>query len=211
MDERLARAVEASERAMFEGDDTSILSAHSELDAVEADLCLARGKLLHAQFLKSSDGYPAELFERAAQLYARLGDDAKPADALFRVGLYQQVVRGDHATALPHFHLSRELAEALGDKLILSYVVRHLGFAAMHTKDWASAYEQLEYSVSLRREIGFVPGVAAGLLALASLAHQTGDAAAESAYLDEALAVARACGAKGIEARVIAARQESAG
>jgi hypothetical protein len=47
-DERIERARQQFERAVFGGDGSGLAGAERELDAVEADLALARGRLLHA-------------------------------------------------------------------------------------------------------------------------------------------------------------------
>jgi hypothetical protein len=80
----------------------------ARLDAVEADLILARGRIRHAEFLVQRQEDTRELaeFERAAELYADLGDERGEAEALFWVGIVHQVVRGDGATALPFFERS---------------------------------------------------------------------------------------------------------
>jgi hypothetical protein len=50
-DPRLEAADLAYQRAVFAGDSGAIASAEAGLDAVEADLALARGRLLHARHL----------------------------------------------------------------------------------------------------------------------------------------------------------------
>ena len=74
-------------------------------------------------------------------------------------------------------------------------MVRHLGFAETAAGRLDGARELLEESVRLRREIGFIPGVAAGVLALAELAARAGDR--DRALLDKATAVAAETGARG--------------
>jgi tetratricopeptide (TPR) repeat protein len=208
MDDRLKRAKDWYERAVFGGDDGAVANGHSELDSVEADLALARGRLVHAQFLAEREPYQPGLFERAVELYSRLGDTRGEAEALFWLGTYHQVVHGDHDTALQHLQRARDLALAVDDKLTLSYVVRHIGFAEMEGGNPDTARELLEQSVALRREVGFQPGVAAGLLSLAYVAHKTGDHAAVQDLLDEASATARAAGANGIVSWIESARTE---
>src|SRR5690348_10970949 len=103
VDDRLIRAGELYERAVFGGDGAALSGADRELDGVEADLALARGKVVHARFLATRSEDPGELvlFERAAELYRRLGDDRGEGDAVLWIGIYHQVVRGDQETALP--------------------------------------------------------------------------------------------------------------
>jgi tetratricopeptide (TPR) repeat protein len=207
-DTRLGRARELYERAVFGGDRAALGAADAVLDAVEADLALARGRVVHARFLeaRSDDPRERELFARAATLYRGLGDSRGEGEALLWMGLYEQVVRGDHEAALPSLRRAHELATAAGDDLTRSYVVRHLGFADLAAGDLAAARARLEESVALRRALDFPAGVAAGLVALAHLAREEGRDADAAPLLDEAEAIARACGAAGVLAWVAEAR-----
>jgi tetratricopeptide (TPR) repeat protein len=188
------------EQAVFNGDDGALPAADLILDAAEADLALARGRILHARFLAHQQEDPQELalFERAAALYHQLGDIRGEGESLLWVGIFHQVVRGDDDAAGPPLERAWSRAQAAGDKLTLSYVVRHLGFAEMAAGRLDGARELLEESVRLRREIGFTPGVAAGMLALAELAAQAGDRDRALVLLDEATATAAETGARGI-------------
>lgn len=199
-EQRIERARRAYEQAVFGGEAAAVGTAERELDAVEADLALARGRLLHARFLEDrrADPVELELFERAAQLYQTLGDVRGEAEALFWIGTFHQVVRDEHDDAVVNFERSYELAAQAGDKLTMSYAVRHLGFAARAATAWAIARERLEESVRLRREIGFSAGVAAGLLALADLAAEEGRRDEALTLLDKASEFARSCDARGI-------------
>lgn len=204
--DRLTVALQAYERAVFGGDASGLEAADRDLDAVEADVALARGRLLHARFLQDRsepDDTELALFERAIELYRRLGDTRAEGEASFWIGMFHQVVRGDEATARPALERAYELSAATGDDLTLSYAARHLGFAAMNAGDLGAARERFEESVMLRRRIGFLPGLAAGLLALAEVAHADGREAEAAALFDEADSVARDCAADGM-ARVIA-------
>ncbi|MEU4169861.1 tetratricopeptide repeat protein [Streptomyces sp. NPDC026665] len=198
--DRIERVRELYESAMFGGDGSALAAADQELDAVEAAVSLERGKVMHVRFLDDRREEPRELalFEHAAELYGRVGDASGEADALFWIGCWHQVVRGDGATGLPYFERSYELARSVGDRRTMSYAVRHLGFAAVEAGRLDRAREALTESVALRREIGFVPGIAAGLVALAHLSVDTDDREAAVRYLDEARSVAEQCGAKGV-------------
>jgi tetratricopeptide (TPR) repeat protein len=208
MDDRIERAGLLYERAVFGGDSSVLATAERELDAVEADLALARGRVLHARLLtdRSEDPRELALFERAAQLYRMLGDVRGEGESLFWVGVFHQVARHDNETAVAVFERSGELATKVGDKLTLSYVLRHLGIAEHAAGRLDTARERLAESVRLRREIGFWPGVAANMVGLAYIAAAQGrrDEAAE--MVAEAGRIAEANGAHGVVRQVEEAR-----
>ena len=199
-DERLTAARDLYERAVFNGDAEALTAANDQLDEVEADLALARGRLMHARFLTDRTEDPNELlqFERAATLYDRLGNIRGEAEACFWIGAYHQVVRQDGDTALPWLEKAYELAERANDPLALSYAARHLGFHAMESGDLATARDLLEQSLQLRRKLDFRPGVAAALLALAEVTSRSGETEQAREFLAEAEAEATASGAEGV-------------
>ncbi|MFE4579336.1 tetratricopeptide repeat protein [Streptomyces chartreusis] len=201
-------AGELFEAAMFGGDASALEQSDAVLDAVEAPLSMSRGKVLHVRFLNDREENSQELvlFERAAELYKRLGDASGEADALFWIGCWHQVVKGDGVTGEPFFERSYALAKSVDDRMTMSYAIRHLGFADKDADHFDRARERLTESVTLRREIGFRPGEAAGLVALAYLAAETGDPSAALRYLDEAQSVAESCGAKAVSGWIEQAR-----
>ncbi len=198
-EDRIEQARLHYERAVFGGDVSALAVAEHELDAVEADLALARGRIIHARFLEQRNEDPHELalFERAAQLYQALGDVRGEAESLFWVGAFHQVVRGDHDAAVPALEQSYKLAAQVGDKLTMSYALRHLGIAEHAADRMGTARERLEESVRLRQEIGFLPGVAANLVGLAHIAAGEGRRDKALALINEAAAIAEASGARG--------------
>jgi tetratricopeptide (TPR) repeat protein len=195
-----ARARRLYERAVFGGESGAIDVAMRELDVVEAELALARGRILHARFLEDRVRTDEELalFERAAALYGALGDGACQADALFWVGTFHQVVEKDDAAAVPVLQRAYALASDADDRLTLSYIARHLGFA-----DWAAgraddARARLEESLRLRREINFLPGVAAALVALAEFSAEHDQPEESRRLLDEARRIAESSDSHGV-------------
>jgi tetratricopeptide (TPR) repeat protein len=217
MDERVRQAGLLYERAVFTGDARPLAEADRELDAAEADLAVARGRVMHTRFLLSRDQDPAAakedpgelpLFERAAGLYQALGDIRGEAEALFWVGCLHQVIRHDNAAAVPALEQSLKLASQAGDKAVKSEVLRHLGIAAHGTGQLEVARLRLEESTRLRREIGLLPGAAANMIGLAYIAaaQQRIDDALE--LLDEASRIAQASQAHRILQQVSEARAE---
>lgn len=210
-DDRLRQAAELCDRTVFEGDIGVLPDADRALDAVEAALALARGRVLHARFLDEGVEDPRErvLFERAAELYEAVGDVPGQARARFQLGTYHQVVRGDNAAAGHEFERARELAEQAADSLTLSYTLRHLGVVAHMAGRLDEAREHLEESTRLRRERDFPAGVAANLVGLAYLAHAQGRHGEVGGLLDEAEALARAGRAHRIAEQIRQARENT--
>ncbi|MFC5664554.1 tetratricopeptide repeat protein [Kitasatospora misakiensis] len=211
-DIRIEQAELRYETAVFGGDGSGLAGAERGLDGVEAELALARGRVLHARFLaeRVEDPRELEVFERAAVLYRGLGDGRGEGEALFWVGAFHQVVRGDAAAALPALERALDLATRAGDLLTMSYALRHLGIAAHIAGELAEARERLEESTRLRWELGFLPGVAANLVGLAHLAAQQDRRADAAALLAEATGLAETAEAHGILGQVAEARKELA-
>jgi tetratricopeptide (TPR) repeat protein len=220
MDERIESARRLYERAVFEGDAAALAEAGRSLDGVEADLALARGRLLHTRFLHQRDEGlgqasedPAELplFESAVRLYQALGDVRGEAEALFWVGCFHQVVRRDNGTAVPLLDRSLELATQAGDKMTMSEALRHLGIAAHAAGRLDEARARLEESTLLRRELGQPAGVAANLIGLGYIAAGQGRRDDALAILAEAADLATASGAHRILRSVEEAQAALAG
>lgn len=216
-DDRLERTRILYDRVVYDGDAGGLTDAERDLDAVEADFALARGRNLHARFLnaRANSGPPpvedpAELplFERAAELYRALGDTRGEAEALFWIGCLHQVIRRDNETAVPALEKSCHLAAQAGDKPTQSEALRHLGIAAHTAGRLDEARERLEESSRLRREVGALPGVASNMIGLAYIAAAQDHRADALATLDEAHAIAQAHGAHAIVRQIEMARTE---
>ncbi|QLQ37299.1 tetratricopeptide repeat protein [Micromonospora robiginosa] len=208
LDDHLRRAGDLCDRVVFGGDRTLLPEADRALDAVEAELALTRGRVLHARFLddRVEDPHELALFERACATYEALGDVGGQARARFQIGVYHQVVRADNAAAVPQFERSRTLAAQVADDLTSSYALRHLGIAAHMVGDLDDARGHLEESTRLRRACGFPAGVAANLVGLAYLAREQSRPEEAEALLDEAEALAGSAGADRIVGQVEQAR-----
>ncbi|TCC61004.1 tetratricopeptide repeat protein [Kribbella pittospori] len=208
MDERMVRAAELCERAIFNGEFEGLTAAQRELDAVQADLAVARGKVLHARFLDNrvEDPHELPLFEQATELYGALGDQRGEANAQFWIGCFHQVVRDDVPASIEPLTTSRDLAHKAGDDLTLSYAVRHLGIAAQISGDLDGARTLLEESTALRRTLGFTAGVAANLVGLIYVAIAQDRPDDARALADEAQELAASAGAVKVSEHIEAAR-----
>src|SRR5262249_9162315 len=143
-------------------------------------------------------------------LYTELGDERGEAEALFWIATYHQVLHRDGEASIPFLERAEVLARRVGDKLLLSYIARHIGFVEQLVhRDLEAARRRPDESVALRREVGHLPGVAAGLLALAEVAKAQGDATERDRLLDEAESVAWESGAKGIQRWITVEREET--
>ena len=175
VDERVERSRLLYERALFEGDAGALEAADLELDGVEADLALGRGRVIHGRFLRQRSEDPERaredprelaLFERAAELYRARGDVRGEAESLFWVGCCHQVVRRDNEAAVPVLWRSLELATEADDTTTMSEALRHLGIAEHAAGRLEAARLHLEESTRLRREMGAGLGVASNLVGL---------------------------------------------
>ena len=203
-DDRIEQAKQLYERAIFSGDASVLSVADRGLDAVEADLALARGQIIHARFLDQREEDPEHVtedpdelayFEHAAKLYELLGDERGEGEALFWIGCFRQVVQRNFKDAYPFLERARELAERAGDKKTMAEALRHLGIVAHYAGQLDMARARLEESLQLRQEIGLVLGVASNQVGLAYVTAQQGHHDVAMALLDEAAATARAGGA----------------
>jgi tetratricopeptide (TPR) repeat protein len=209
-EDRIERARLACQRAVFVGDVDALDAAERELNTVEADLALARGRIMQARSHERRTENPDELalFQRATELYQGLGDVRGEGEALFWAGTYHQMSMRDNNTAVPLLKRSYELAAQVGDKLTMSYALRHLGYADHMAGRLDAARERLEESTRLRREIGLLPGVAANLVGLAYVAAAQGRGDHALALIDEAGSIADASGAQAVMRQVEEARTQ---
>jgi tetratricopeptide (TPR) repeat protein len=217
VDGRIEQSRLLYERALFEGDAAALEAAELELDGVEADLALGRGRVIHGRFLQQRAEDPEQaredprelaLFERAAELYRARGDVRGEAESLFWVGCCHQVVRRDNEAAVPVLWRSLELATEADDTMTMSEALRHLGIAEHAAGRLEAARLHLEESTRLRREIGAWPGVAANLVGLAYIAAGRDRRDDALKLIEESRAIAEASGARGLMRQIEEARAQ---
>ena len=217
VDERVERSRLLYERALFEGDAAALEAADLQLDGVEADLALGRGRVIHGRFLRKRSEDPEQaredprelaLFERAAELYRARGDVHGEAESLFWVGCCHQVVRRDNEAAVPVLWRSLELATEADDTMTMSEALRHLGIAEHAAGRLEAARLHLEESTRLRRELGAGLGVASNLIGLTYIAAGQDRRDDALKLIEEAYAIAEANGARGLIRQIEEARAQ---
>ncbi|WP_030436855.1 tetratricopeptide repeat protein [Actinoplanes subtropicus] len=210
-DDRIEQARRIYERAVYAGDGAALTEAERALDAVEADVALARGRIRHARFQNApepaaEDPTELPLFERAWTLYRSAGDSRGEAEALFWIGCVHQFIRRDDETAVPYFERSERLASEAADQRTRSEALRHLGIVAHTAGRLDEARHLLEESSRLRRAAGALPGVASNMIGLAYIAAAQNRRTDALATLDEAQSIARECDAHAILRHIEQAR-----
>ena len=217
VDERIERSRLLYERALFEGDSGALEAADTELDGVEADLAVGRGRVIHGRFLQQRSEDPEQvqedprelaLFERAAELYRARGDVRGEAESLFWVGCCHQVVRRDNEAAVPVLWRALELATETDDAMTMSEALRHLGIAEHAAGRLEAARLHLEESTRLRREMGAGLGVASNLIGLTYIAAGQDRRDDALKLIEEAYAIAEANGAQGLIRQIEEARTQ---
>jgi tetratricopeptide (TPR) repeat protein len=188
VDERVRQAGLLYELAVHTGDALSLGLADRELDAAEADLAVARGRVMHARFLMRRDHAPAAPEQEAAEQEAaeqeaaeqeaaeeEAAEQAADERALFEraAGLYRLLgdVRGE--------------AEALFWVGCLHQVIRH---------DDATAVPLLERSLELASRVGDRETKAEALRHLGIAAHRAGNLDEARDRLEEATLLRRQAG-----------------
>ncbi len=193
-----------SDEAMFSGKDNT----GERRDALQQALTLAElandppllgdvhdaiGLSMHTDYLATDRSQEPEgemyHFERGLELRQQGGTAVQIAESLFHVGLVHDVIRREYPQAAVYHQQAYDLAREAGDKVMASYAIRHLGFTRWAADDKEGVAQALQESLQLRREAGFVPGIAMALVALAQLDETNGDKSAALPKLQQARAI----------------------
>ena len=149
------------------------LAEQSGKKALLGDVYDARGMSLHVSYLESdrSQEFEEEIdfFERGLDLRKEHGSLSQMAESTFHIGLVYDVVRQEYDKASVYHQEAYELAKEAGDKMIMSYAIRHIGYTRLVKEDIAGARKDLTESLELRRSLNFIPGTAFALAHLRML------------------------------------------
>jgi tetratricopeptide (TPR) repeat protein len=160
-----------------------------------------RGMTLHFRAIDlpateraSIDPGPEEtLFEQALTLRRELGDVEGIAEALFQLGLVQQVLRRDLDAGAPFVHEALDVLATVpdADVLLRSEIHRHVGFDALLRRERRDeAREHLQASLALRESLEERGWQASGHVALSLCERLAGrrEQAVEHARRSQAIA-----------------------
>jgi tetratricopeptide (TPR) repeat protein len=95
--------------------------------------------------------------------------------AAFYAGLIADVLSDDESAGRAAYSQALADGTEAGDDLVVSYALRHLGDLDARAGSVDAAREQLAQSLEVRQRLGCVPHALAQQLALAELAHDSGD------------------------------------
>ncbi|MCP4543539.1 MAG: hypothetical protein GY832_41025 [Chloroflexi bacterium] len=159
------------------------------------DVYDAIGFSIHAAYINSDKSQEPEneleFFERGLELRKKEGTAEQVAESLFHIGLVFDVIRKDYDQALPYHEQAYELACEAGDRITASYAIRHIGFARLAAEELAAAKKALVESLDLREAVGFAPGIAFALAALAHVDALEGDKAQALSRLERSRTILR--------------------
>jgi tetratricopeptide (TPR) repeat protein len=188
---------QARERSTADDDRTSQATATERLALlVHYDNITERmaGRAVSAASVDIEEAF----FRDALALRRDLADEPGAALPLFGLGLVEQVLRGDGATAIGYFREALALVEAWGDAIDLytqSEVYRHMGFSfAIDDVRPAEAVQHLQRSLDLRVRLGDPRRIPSGLEALGEAEMAAGNPTRGLELLETALREARAAG-----------------
>ena len=136
--------------------------------------------------------------ESSLEIRVTIGAVGEISQSLFHVGLVRQVLEGDNIGAVPYFERALRMAEAAEDSITQSYALRHLGYAHLESNRVDDAEREFTGSLSLRRVAGFLPGVAAAMLAIVDLRVRQGRVAEARTLAEQARSMALGLRAAGV-------------
>jgi tetratricopeptide (TPR) repeat protein len=176
-----------------------------------------RGMTLHFRAIDlpateraSIDPGPEEtLFEQALALRRELGDVEGIAEALFQLGLVQQVLRRDLDAGAPFVHEALDVLATVpdADVLLRSEIHRHVGFDALLRRERRDeAREHLQASLALRESLEERGWQASGHVALSLCERLAGRRAQAVEHARRSAAIARE---EGLRERFVVAAQDA--
>ena len=159
----------------------------------------ALGFSLHVRYIDSDRTKEPEnelaFFQRGLELRQKDGTKSQIAESIFHIGVVHDVIRKDYETALKYHQEAYDLAREADDKVTASYAIRHIAFTHIAANELETAQEALEESLRLREEVGFIPGTAFALAALANLDMRKGDRESALTRLERSRDMLQALGA----------------
>ncbi len=163
--------------------------------ATAAAAAQALGQLDYNDAFETKDWKkPRAAFERVLAAREKIGDRRGVAETLFYLGLtFEQ--DGQPAPAFERYRKSLAISEEIEDLVQQSYARRHIAGIQEERGELAAAEKNIAAEIDLRHRGGFAVGVPFALLQQVDfLTAHGGDAKEADRLLDEAVALARACG-----------------
>jgi len=116
----------------------------------------------------------ARQYQRALDIFERLGDQAGMASGYHQLGALAQA-RGDYDGAARQYQRSLDIEERLGNQAGMAASYSQLGSLAYGRGDYDEAARQVQRSLDIRERIGDQAGMARSYHGLGMVAHAHGD------------------------------------
>jgi CHAT domain-containing protein/tetratricopeptide (TPR) repeat protein len=142
-------------------------SEPKDVDRIAADQSFAEGRRLRSQASRAAFLQAVERFQSSAELWRRLEDPAREADALIQIGSIYNILN-DLQKVLEYDGRALVLRRSAGDRAGEGEALNNIAVAYLGSGDVELALENLRHTLNLRREAGDRRGVAETLRNLAT-------------------------------------------
>jgi tetratricopeptide (TPR) repeat protein len=157
-----------------------------------ATLETAEGQVTYWNALEGTNewGPPTSHFDRAIQLYRKLGDDVGLGEATFYRGLVYQM-QNQNEPARKLFDQALKLTEKTGDERIRSFVVRHIGYLQESAGEIEGARASFRESLELRQRNDMKVFAPFAMILLADFEGEQKKSGEATQYAEQAIQSAR--------------------
>jgi tetratricopeptide (TPR) repeat protein len=187
----------ADRSTYFHKDESSVLTAvtaaRSMVDVTGdkralATLEMAEGRFTYFKALDKTKDWapPTDHFDRAQEIYKKLGDEIGLGEAMFYRGLVYQM-QGQSRQARETFDQALELTKKSADERMQSFVVRHIGYLQQSAGEIDAARTNFQESLELRQRNYMKVFVPFAMIALAEFETEQKNSTEAVKLVEEAL------------------------
>jgi tetratricopeptide (TPR) repeat protein len=132
------------------------------------------GQLGNVALLRGDYDEAARQYQRALEVFERIGDQAGMATSYHQLGMIAQE-RGDYDEAARQYQRSLDIRERLGNQAGIASSYHQFGLLAQDRGDYDEAARQYQRALDIRERLGDQAGMAGAYVQLGVLARRRGD------------------------------------